>query len=290
MSNTIKGTIATKGTLKGIMQAVYGKDGKSAYEIALDNGFKGTEEEWLESLCGEDGANGSSGVYVGSGEMPADCNVQIDPNGDVAELSDFATKEEVDSINRELRYCIRNDEIDAVDMPESPQIERIPSTYLLKTYVDNAVGGNGEYELIEGVTLNGESSIELSQEPDGTAYNFKDIFVSIKWTAASSSYNLIVESYWGGTASADKLRVFRTIGTPAANSVSLVKIKSEENIKQVYISMPNTNVGFVAANDDLMTCNAYKITDKNVTKLILSTTNASGFPVGTIFEIWGVRA
>ena len=32
-----------------------GKDGKSAYQIALDNGFEGTEEEWLESLNGPDG-------------------------------------------------------------------------------------------------------------------------------------------------------------------------------------------------------------------------------------------
>lgn len=29
---------------------INGKDGKSAYEIAVDNGFAGTEEEWLESL------------------------------------------------------------------------------------------------------------------------------------------------------------------------------------------------------------------------------------------------
>ena len=32
-----------------------GADGKSAYQIALDNGFVGTEEEWLESLKGKDG-------------------------------------------------------------------------------------------------------------------------------------------------------------------------------------------------------------------------------------------
>ena len=34
-----------------------GNDGKSAYEIAKDNGFKGTEEEWLESLNGAPGAS-----------------------------------------------------------------------------------------------------------------------------------------------------------------------------------------------------------------------------------------
>lgn len=32
-----------------------GKDGKSAYEIAVENGFEGTEEEWLASLKGKDG-------------------------------------------------------------------------------------------------------------------------------------------------------------------------------------------------------------------------------------------
>ena len=35
--------------------------GKSAYEIAVDNGFIGTETEWLESLKGSDGAKGDKG-------------------------------------------------------------------------------------------------------------------------------------------------------------------------------------------------------------------------------------
>lgn len=38
-----------------------GSDGKSAYDIAVDNGFVGTEVEWLESLKGADGANGADG-------------------------------------------------------------------------------------------------------------------------------------------------------------------------------------------------------------------------------------
>ena len=35
-----------------------GTAGKSAYEIAVDNGFVGTETEWLESLKGSDGNKG----------------------------------------------------------------------------------------------------------------------------------------------------------------------------------------------------------------------------------------
>ena len=37
-----------------------GTAGKSAYEIAVDNGFVGTETEWLESLKGSDGNNGTT--------------------------------------------------------------------------------------------------------------------------------------------------------------------------------------------------------------------------------------
>ena len=38
-------------------------NGKSAYDIALDNGFKGTEKEWLESLKGEPGMKGEPFLY-----------------------------------------------------------------------------------------------------------------------------------------------------------------------------------------------------------------------------------
>lgn len=37
-------------------------NGKSAYEIAKDNGFVGTETEWLESLKGEKGDPGNDGI------------------------------------------------------------------------------------------------------------------------------------------------------------------------------------------------------------------------------------
>ena len=38
-----------------------GKDGKSAFEIAVEHGFVGTEVEWLESLKGVDGKDGVNG-------------------------------------------------------------------------------------------------------------------------------------------------------------------------------------------------------------------------------------
>ena len=38
-----------------------GKDGKSAYQIAVENGFEGSETDWLASLKGADGRNGIDG-------------------------------------------------------------------------------------------------------------------------------------------------------------------------------------------------------------------------------------
>ena len=48
--------------------AACGEAGKSAYEIAVDNGFVGTEQEWLESLVGPQGPQGEQGEQGPQGE------------------------------------------------------------------------------------------------------------------------------------------------------------------------------------------------------------------------------
>ena len=49
-----------------------GKDGRSAYEIAVEHGFVGTETEWLESLKGVDGKDGVNGKDGCDGKNGAD--------------------------------------------------------------------------------------------------------------------------------------------------------------------------------------------------------------------------
>ena len=44
-----------------------GAPGKSAYEIALEQGFKGTEKEWLASLVGPQGPEGKTGAQGPAG-------------------------------------------------------------------------------------------------------------------------------------------------------------------------------------------------------------------------------
>ena len=48
---TFGGTLRSSGTMSGALHnSMF--NGKSAYEIAVDEGFEGTEEEWIESLKG----------------------------------------------------------------------------------------------------------------------------------------------------------------------------------------------------------------------------------------------
>lgn len=49
-----------------------GGNGASAYDVAVTNGFSGTEQEWLASLVGADGADGTSFTFAGQWDFSAD--------------------------------------------------------------------------------------------------------------------------------------------------------------------------------------------------------------------------
>ena len=51
--------------------------------LYLWNGTEWVNLGSLKGTKGDKGETGNSGVYVGSGDMPVDCNVQIDPTGEV---------------------------------------------------------------------------------------------------------------------------------------------------------------------------------------------------------------
>ena len=75
-----------------------GADGKSAYEIAVDNGYKGTVTEWLASLKGEDGVNGTDGADGVNGHDGTDGENGYTPVRDV----DYWTDADKESIINEV--------------------------------------------------------------------------------------------------------------------------------------------------------------------------------------------
>lgn len=76
----IIGNIPAKQTAVGNIGTVYGKDGLSAYQIAIKDGFVGTEKEWLESLKGKPGYTPVRGVDYWTVADKAEVKHYIDKN------------------------------------------------------------------------------------------------------------------------------------------------------------------------------------------------------------------
>lgn len=101
MIDELQAEIAESGVLTGSMSTVedltaeispssIGRDGKSAYEIAVDNGFNGTVAEWLRSLHEEKGEPGKDG---------SDATV---------DLTDYAKKSEIITESRIIELIDAN--------------------------------------------------------------------------------------------------------------------------------------------------------------------------------------
>ena len=74
------------------MNGFDGMNGKSAFEIAVENGFVGTETEWLESLKGKDGAVGPQGEQGPPGK-----------DGVTPDMSEYSTKTDYEDLQRKLQ-------------------------------------------------------------------------------------------------------------------------------------------------------------------------------------------
>ena len=55
-----------------LTEGAKGDDGESAYQVAVSNGFSGTEPEWLDSLKGADGVQGIQGIPGNDGSDGSD--------------------------------------------------------------------------------------------------------------------------------------------------------------------------------------------------------------------------
>ena len=86
--------------LKKIEEAGHGADGKSAYEIAVEHGYVGTETEWLASLKGEPGETPDMSEYPKTTEVTEIVEREIE-----AATGDFhshANKTTLDRLTPEL--------------------------------------------------------------------------------------------------------------------------------------------------------------------------------------------
>ena len=86
--------------------------GKSAYEIAQENGFEGTVSEWLESLKGRDGTNGTDGTDGADGENGTD-------GKDGKSAYEIAVQNGFEGTEPEWLDSLKGDQIDAYTKEET---------------------------------------------------------------------------------------------------------------------------------------------------------------------------
>lgn len=95
--------------------------GKSAYEVAVSNGFKGTEAEWLESLVGDSPYIGSNGTWwvglndtgvVASPDLAGYATEQF-VKDELKNIADTTVKDIVDEVMNE--YAKKSDVEDMIN-------------------------------------------------------------------------------------------------------------------------------------------------------------------------------
>lgn len=185
-----------------------GKNGKSAYEVAQDNGFVGSESEWLESLKGKDGKNGSDGANGANGldgkeiELrTTETMIQWKYVGDsswnnLITLSSLRGKDGKDGTNG-------TNGRDGIDGNNGKEIElRNNETYIQWHYV----GDTDWYNLIEleklkgndGIDgVDGKSAYDLAKE-DGFTGTLKEWLESLKGKNGKGISSITWKSSTGG--------------------------------------------------------------------------------------------
>ncbi|MBW3350624.1 GDSL-type esterase/lipase family protein [Limosilactobacillus reuteri] len=132
---------------------VAGQDGKSAYEIAVINGFTGTETEWLESLKGRDGHDGK------------DANV---------DLSKYPTKDEIAN-----QYVQRNNlpnivlDTDQRTLTINDKEIKIPNSIDLSNYAQKSEVPNIVFDVENNKLIINGREVKIPKDVDLAEYYTK---------------------------------------------------------------------------------------------------------------------
>jgi hypothetical protein len=107
-------------------------DGESAYQIAVDHGYIGTEEEWLASLKGDKGDKGDTGAKGEDGHTPVK-GVDYFTQEDIAEIQNGMV---TDSEFEEAMILKAN----VTDTGHSIELQLNSSTYVMTLNLKNSQG------------------------------------------------------------------------------------------------------------------------------------------------------
>ena len=155
--------------LKRIEDAEHGLDGKSAYEIAVEHGYVGTEEEWLASLHGKDGITPDMSEYPKTTEVTTIIEREIAPVAE--EAHSHSNKETLDRLTPELMQ-----ELDGLQQFEDSTTYEIQT---LNEAVENlrpSTHTHNNLDVLNALTAALLADLQgLQQFEDATNYDIHDI-------------------------------------------------------------------------------------------------------------------
>ncbi len=250
-----------------------GADGKSAYEIAVENGFEGDEKAWLASLKGKDGITptvGSNGNwYLGTTDTGQPSRGERGPAGkDGAGL---------DVTGASVGQLVKIAAVDADGTPTAWAPVDMPA--------------DRRYELIETITINEDmSAIERTAEPDGTAYNFHSMALRVTFPtskAGSKVEGFRVKAFVDPTTPTISAEAFRTFTLNQYTNILTALVKSHYGLYYIQLSDVTSNRGAVGVFPTLISSDY--LFGTGIYGLTVITAFSAQLYAGTVVEIYGVR-
>lgn len=176
---TRRATLST--LLERLKDTVTVVNGKSAYEVAVDNGFEGTEKEWLESFSSSDELKAVLGDYVVvDAGWSGNSLVPVDPSATIPE-NDYIIYRVKQKDGVSYLYYTINSQGTGYDewfgmIPVVDEMEKVVKSYIPETIYTN-VDANTKYAKItensSGVLISSEYVMPTTGD-FGHIYNVRD--------------------------------------------------------------------------------------------------------------------
>ena len=272
--------------------------GKDALPQAIEAALAQAKESG--EFDGAQGEPGKSGVHIGPDE-PTDPNVNVwvNPKGDGKYIDDTLTQAGKAADARSTGEAIdklRNEKADKTEIPEPYMLPVATADKLGGVKVGEGLTMDGEalgvepeneYELIETITIAEDGIVQVSRasEPNGTPYNFKKVVVKNKIMPAGKADALNV---WFNN---DVQVCTISTGAHATSTIySSARAWKENGVLMCQAANGSVAIYGVIATYGMSYGRSVVQTKKNIEKVRFIYATEMNIPVGSTFEIWGVRA
>ena len=227
----------------------------SAYDIAVKNGFEGTEQEWLESLKGNNGSNAQT-VYKSLYQEALD-------NGFVGSFDEFVAH----YFNGYLNYESEKTVSTAADTAVRSAVS-VYSTFTKISYTYDRRGNRQEYK--ESYTGAGAGVIISLDEEKGNGYVITNFHV-IYDVNDSDGYADEIKLYVYGREISGLAVDATIIGATATYDVAVLKVENSEIFKSSnLLAAEFADSGLLGAGDEIFAVGNPEMGGTSVTSGIVS--------------------